>query len=84
MRGDGEEDGQGDEEGGDLAPLFVLSPPTQPHCINGAARIPHAALFSLSHHPLLSPLLLFLIILYVLLKLNMICFFYINCDLKSV
>jgi hypothetical protein len=69
---------------GDLAPLVHSPPPTQPHCMNGAARIPHAALFSLSHHLLLSPLLLFFIILYVLLELNMICFFYINCDLKSV
>ena len=55
---------------GRIRPLsFVLSPPPQPHCINGAACIPLAALFSLS--------------CIIRTQYNLF-FFYINCNLKNV
>jgi len=46
--------------GGILAPLVCPPPPPQPHCMNGAVCIPHAALFSLTS-PLIHP---FIIITY--------------------
>ena len=68
---------------GGIRPLsFVLSPPPQPHCMNGAARIPLAALFSLSCHPS------FIIITYyticIIRTQYNLFFFYINCNLKNV
>ena len=59
-----------------IQPLsFILFPPMQLYCMNKAAHIPYAAPFSFFCYLSLFLLLLFFIILYVLLELNMICFF---------
>jgi len=68
---------------GRIQPLsFILSPPPQPHCMNGAVHIPHAAPFSLLS-PLVVPFIIitYYIICIIRMQYNLFCF-YINCNLK--
>ena len=64
---------------GGIQPLsFILSLPLQPYFMNGAVCIPHAAPFSLSCHPLLSPFIIITYYIMCIIQYNL--FFYFNCN----
>jgi hypothetical protein len=68
--------------GGDSAPLVHRLPPPQPHCMNRAACILHAALFSL-FPPLLSPLIIITYYITCIIRNQYNSFFIPICNFKK-